>query len=76
MGVWLLRIVEVPEDTVVFLFISVFRALAPMMALGYVPRLLSALKRDGFMSRGVEEAKLGSTLSQEVRSQENMMVAC
>ena len=72
-GVWLLGIVEVPEDTVVFFFISVFRALTPMMALGWVPRLLSTLIIDGFMSRGVIEAKLRSLWSQKVRSWGIMM---
>lgn len=58
-GVWLLGVVEVPECIVVFLFISVFRALAPVMALGWVPRLLSAPIRDGFMSRRRSRSKTG-----------------
>ena len=58
-GVWLLGIVEVPEGTVVFLFISVFRVLAPVMALGWVPQLLSAPIRDGFMSRRGSSSKSG-----------------
>lgn len=58
-GVWLLGVVEVPECIVVFLFLSVFRALAPVMALGWVPRLLSAPIRDGFMGRRRSRSKTG-----------------
>lgn len=61
-------IFEILEDIAVFLFISEFRALGTMVALGQIPILLSALIIDGAVNRGIMEAKPRSTLSQEFRS--------